>query len=229
MNRLEFMSELEGLLSNISDSERKEALKYYNDYFNDAGVENEQEVITSLGTPTKVANTIMEGLNDNDGKKGEFTENGFSGYTCNNQDEIMKRGMSSEERGFREKEKMSGGMMVVLVIVCIFALPILGPVGIAILSTLVGIVFAIIGVLIAVLVSGIALCIAGIAVFIAGIATLIVSPIVGLLLMGVSLLLLGAGILLTILGTWILVKAVPPMIRGIVNLCRKPFAKKEVK
>lgn len=41
MNRLEFMQQLEALLSDISQGEREEALQYYNDYLNDAGVENE--------------------------------------------------------------------------------------------------------------------------------------------------------------------------------------------
>ena len=41
MNRKEFMERLERLLWNISDSEREEALQYYNDYFDDAGEENE--------------------------------------------------------------------------------------------------------------------------------------------------------------------------------------------
>ncbi len=226
MNRLEFMGKLEKLLSDIPDNEKKEALEYYNDYFNDAGVENEQEVIESLGTPEKVAATIKDGLNDHDGNAGEFTEKGFSAYEEVKQDEIANRGMTSEERGF-SKKKMSGGAIALLVIVCIFALPILGPIGIAIITTLFSIVAAIAGVLIAVFVSGIALCIAGIAVFAAGIATMFVSPVVGILLIGISLLLLGIGILFAILGIWILVKAVPPMVRGIVNLCRKPFNRKE--
>lgn len=45
MNRKEFMERLERLLWNISDSEREEALQYYNDYFDDAGEENEAKVI----------------------------------------------------------------------------------------------------------------------------------------------------------------------------------------
>ena len=36
MNRLEFMQRLEALLSDISQSEREEAIQYYNDYLNDA-------------------------------------------------------------------------------------------------------------------------------------------------------------------------------------------------
>ena len=48
MSRWKFMRQLEELLSDISPNEREEALQYYNDYFNDAGRENEQEVIKAL-------------------------------------------------------------------------------------------------------------------------------------------------------------------------------------
>lgn len=62
MNRIEFMNQLERLLQNISPAEKEEALQYYNDYFNDAGVENEQDVIEALGNPAKVAETIKRDL-----------------------------------------------------------------------------------------------------------------------------------------------------------------------
>ena len=51
MSRKEFMERLEKLLWNISDSEREEALQYYNDYFDDAGEENEAEVTEDQGGP----------------------------------------------------------------------------------------------------------------------------------------------------------------------------------
>ena len=41
MNRIEFLRQLEVLLSGISQSEKEEAIQYYNDYFDDAGMENE--------------------------------------------------------------------------------------------------------------------------------------------------------------------------------------------
>lgn len=53
MNRTEYMRQLESLLQNISATEREEALQYYNEYFNDAGPENEQNVIEALGNPAK--------------------------------------------------------------------------------------------------------------------------------------------------------------------------------
>ena len=45
MNRKQFMEELSQLLIGISEEERVEALQYYEDYFDDAGAENEQQVI----------------------------------------------------------------------------------------------------------------------------------------------------------------------------------------
>ena len=44
MNRVEFMESLSRLLQDIPEEDRIDALKYYNDYFDDAGSENEQNV-----------------------------------------------------------------------------------------------------------------------------------------------------------------------------------------
>ncbi len=65
MNRVDFMNQLEGLLQSISSTEREEAVQYYNDYFDDAGEENEQEVIEALGNPARVAENIKRDLANN--------------------------------------------------------------------------------------------------------------------------------------------------------------------
>ncbi len=62
MNRVDFMDQLERLLQSIAPAERDEALQYYNDYFDDAGRENEQEVIEALGNPARVAENIKRDL-----------------------------------------------------------------------------------------------------------------------------------------------------------------------
>ena len=69
MTRAEFMRELERLLADIPESERIEALQYYNDYFDDAGAENELRVLVELGSPYDVAKSIKESLNS--GEKPE--------------------------------------------------------------------------------------------------------------------------------------------------------------
>ena len=55
MNRAQFMEQLKKLLSDISEEERQEALDYYESYFDDAGEDQEANVIRELGSPGKVA------------------------------------------------------------------------------------------------------------------------------------------------------------------------------
>ena len=64
MNRQEFMKRLEELLSGISPEEREEALAYYRNYFEDAGVENEEKVLRELESPEKLAESIRAGLQE---------------------------------------------------------------------------------------------------------------------------------------------------------------------
>ena len=71
MNRVEFMETLSRLLQDIPEEDRIDALKYYNDYFDDAGSENEQNVIEELESPEKVAMKIKADREDTeDGKEG---------------------------------------------------------------------------------------------------------------------------------------------------------------
>lgn len=62
MNRAQFMEQLEKLLSDISEEERQEALDYYESYFDDAGEDQEANVIRELGSPGKVAAIIKADL-----------------------------------------------------------------------------------------------------------------------------------------------------------------------
>jgi len=59
MNRHEFINELKKKLRNLPYDEIKEAIDYYEGYFDDAGVENEQAVLTELGAPSAVASQII--------------------------------------------------------------------------------------------------------------------------------------------------------------------------
>ena len=104
MNREEFMRRLTELLSDVPPMEREEAIQYYNDYFDDAGAENESGVIASLGTPEDLARTIKAGLSDG-GNGGEFTESGFSGYTQVHKDEVMR----TDEAASRTHDTGSNG------------------------------------------------------------------------------------------------------------------------
>ena len=68
MDRARFMQELEKLLADISETERQDALDFYNSYFDDAGAENEASVLRELGSPRKVAAIIKADLKGSVGK-----------------------------------------------------------------------------------------------------------------------------------------------------------------
>ena len=228
MSRVEFMNQLKNLLWDIPEYEREEALNYYEDYFDDAGAENEAQVIASLGRPEKVASFIKEGLKEDAADQGEFSENGYSGYGESVKDEVIYYGTQKEQR-FTDKIKNLGTSgWILILILAIFALPILGPVGVGLLSAIFGILIAAVVVLFVLVIIGIALLVAGASVFAAAIGCLFVTPMVGIMLIGLSLLLIGVGILVTILGIWVVKKVIPPVVRFVVSVVRKPFEKKEV-
>jgi uncharacterized membrane protein len=58
MNKEIFLRDLRRFLADMPEEEREQALKYYEDYFEDAGPENEQNVIQELGSPIEVAKQI---------------------------------------------------------------------------------------------------------------------------------------------------------------------------
>lgn len=78
MNRIEFMTELAALLQDVPEEERRDAMKYYNDYFDEAGEDNESKVIEELESPSRVAATIKADLGSSSKEHGEFTEKGYT-------------------------------------------------------------------------------------------------------------------------------------------------------
>ena len=229
MSRTEFMNQLKNLLWDIPEGEREEALNYYEDYFDDAGVENEAQVITSLGSPEKVAAIIKEGLKEEAKEQGEYSETGYTGYGQSQKDEVIAYGNDKKKKSFSDRVKGLGtGGMILVLILAIFALPILGPVGIGILSAIFGILVAAAVVLFILVIIGIAFLVAGASIFALAVANLLVTPAIGIMLLGLSLLIIGIGILITIAGIKVVTKVIPPIIRWFVRLVRKPFEKKEV-
>ena len=65
MNKDIFLRDLGRFLSDIPQDEREQALKYYEDYFEDAGPENEQQVIQELGSPVELAKQIKASSQEN--------------------------------------------------------------------------------------------------------------------------------------------------------------------
>ncbi len=78
MNRIEYMRRLAALLQDVPAEERVATMQYYNDYFDDAGEENEEKVIEELGSPEQVAAEMKVGLGRRTEESGEFRETGYA-------------------------------------------------------------------------------------------------------------------------------------------------------
>lgn len=64
MTAYEYLNALREALEVLPDDERMNAIRYYEEYFLDAGPENEAKVIEELGTPGQVAQNILNEYTD---------------------------------------------------------------------------------------------------------------------------------------------------------------------
>lgn len=232
MDRKEFMERLERLLWNISDSEREEALQYYNDYFDDAGEENEARVIEELGGPDQVAQKIKAGCSDS---ASEYSEQGYEDTRFRASQEVISREEAAraqaenanyaDNRSRRKHPETNTWKIIAVILLCVLASPIIIPVGAAIFAAIAAVVLGIGGVCIGVVVAGFSILIVGIVLIGTGVAEIFVTPAVGLALAGVGCLIFALGILLSLLTVWCCIKILPWLIRGIVGLVSYPFRK----
>ena len=238
MSRTEYMRELDALLQGISKEEREEALQYYNDYFDDAGSENEEKVIEELGSPVKLANTIRAGVNgstDEAENYGEYGERGYRDSRFDTSESPARRtgysyagvnGYRAEQTAGKPQKKSSVGKIILIICICIIGIPIIVPTALGLLLTAFGVLIALAVAVFAVFIAAIAVAIAGILIGVCGFGQLFYSPVLGIGMLGAGCLMLAIGVAVTVLIGWGCIKLFPIVFRGFVNLCRKPFQKK---
>ncbi|WP_427109928.1 DUF1700 domain-containing protein [Lysinibacillus xylanilyticus] len=169
MNRASFMKKLRGKLQRIPAHEIDAALAYYEEYFDEAGEENEQRVIQQLGSPSHVASQIMA---DYALKDLEATSTSTSTST---------------------KKNMSAIWLIILAIISApLSLPLL-VVAIALIFSFGAVIFSVI---IAIIATVLSIFFGGIVALISGFFILAQDWATALLFMGVGFIVTGLGILL---------------------------------
>ena len=241
MNRVEFMTELASLLQDVPVEERREAMRYYNDYFDEAGKEHEAEAVSDLGSPAKVAAKIKEELSGQDKEKEEYREYRETGY----QDTRFEQRDVPGERGPRADANQGNGSrgapqngvnttnntilkVILIILIIVVGAPVVIPVVTGLLGLVVGAVAVVFGIFIALVVLFLALAITGAALVCAGIVSLVPEIAVGLALIGMGLIITVIGVIGTVACVKLCMVVFPSLFRGIVNLCRKPFHRKAV-
>ena len=223
MNRIEFMDRLTWLLADLPENERGEAIQYYNDYLDDAGVENEQEVLDALGTPEQLAATIREGLSEENADCGEFSEKGF---TRQEQDSNELPSSNAAHRRKLKKTGMSTGALILLILCCICAAPILLPLALALAVAAAAVILIVIVTAVTLLFSGVICIAAGLWALFTAIVQIGAAPAGAMLAVGISLMCIGLGILLVLGMLWVIGRLFPTVFRGCVNFCSRLFKRK---
>lgn len=231
MTKYEFLGDLSRLLSDLSEEERNEALQYYEDYFADAGRDQEQSVIQELESPEKIAAKIR-GTDTEDVQYGEPGQMRDAAYPEVVNDSYQDAGKWGKGEGFGEgnqnftQNSASAGTAssdnsshvlkwIVVIILAIFAAPVVIPLAGGVLITIACILFAL---FMALFGTGIGLGIGGVVSMALGlyhcITANIADAIVGI---GAGLVMLPIGIILCYLGVLLIIKLMP----GLWKLCQK--------
>ena len=234
MTKQEFMYRLAQQLLSLPPEERVCALKFYDEYFADAGEENADAVLRELGSPEEVARTIKEDFaqrNPGYQPDSQYVYRPGPRYQPGQGPQTYTTNPSSYYRppaGPGGPPAAGGGSGCGTALVVLLIL-LTSPLWIALLAALVGVFIAvgavILGVVVAV-VSAVGLAL-GIGVFTAwgAFSTPLLTMGQRILAAGCGMLSLGAGLLALAALIWFTVHVVPPVFRRFVELCRKPFHK----
>lgn len=226
MNRIEFMAELEALLADIPAEEREEALQYYSDYFEDAGIENETHVIAELGSPQRVAGTIKEGLRGRSDESSEYRETGYADTRFENREMPAYRTTYTETVNENAPRTNKALKIFLIIAILVVAAPVVFPIALGILATVFGLMVAGFALLASFVLLAVCIVISGIITAIYGFVKLFTFPALGLVFSGIGLILTALGLVGTVLLVKLCIVLFPAMFRGIVNIFRRILYRK---
>lgn len=230
MRREEFMKQLEILLNDISEEERKEALEYYRCYFEDAGEENEERILRELESPEKVAQTIKADLELGKEKREENEAR---------TEQVHQEERSEEKRETEMQQNGSGNgtaaaegnnsdkawKILLVVVIAVITSPIWVSMAGGLLGGALGLAGGLLGIVIAAIAVAGALYIAGAVIFGVGVAQLVIgNAATGIALIGSGMLVLALAILATVACVWLYGRFLPWLVRTIADLCKRVFS-----
>ena len=203
MNRNEYMAALRRALAGLPEEERASALRYYEEYFDDAGPENERKAIDGLGAPEQVAAQILADYR-------ELTA-------------VPPQGRDAGSAAAKPRRRWRGISPWLLIVLVLLAIPVGVPLLLGAAATVLGLLVAATAVVFAfavvipraLLLAGAMLC--GFSFALWG------APASAVTTLGCGLALLALGVLVSLLIIKLCMLFVPPVCRGLVALIRWPF------
>lgn len=242
MRKEEFMRQLEMLLSDISEEERREALSYYRSYFEDAGEENEERILRELESPEKVAATIKADLRMEQGnmaeeytgqknEAGAYTERGFEDERFKKQKqavELRKGTGENRNNSWGRKPSEEDENRTIKMVLIIIAVVLTSPIWVSLLAGILSFIGGVIATVFGLIVAAFSLYIVGGVLFGIGISQFVVGNVaVGFGLLGAAMLVWVVAILMTVFCVWACGKGIPWLCNAVGKLWKKIFPGKE--
>ena len=144
------MAQLREFLREVEQEEKEEAIQYYKDYLEEAGILEEMEVPETFGTPQRIAQTVKNGLSGKFEEESEFTEKGFQEFEePKNLVDSFAGLIKSKNQTYQEKKRRYGqrgerGMGIAAILLIIAAGMIGGPVVLSVLAALASVIFCVV-------------------------------------------------------------------------------------
>lgn len=216
MTRKEFLSQLEQALQGMPAEECRRAVEYYENYFDEAGPENEQEVLQQLGAPEKVAADILRDYRD----IAQHTDEPHTSH------EAKASGNTGKSKSTKEWfQTLDRGQKLLLLVLLIAAACVILPVGVGVIGGLGGIIVAFVCLVAAIFFLVPALDLAAwaamVALFFAAGVMLSNNVVISLLLAGLALIFAACGIWLGMLTKYLFCTVFPALIRSIIEFFRR--------
>ena len=247
MNRAEFMKRLEELLADIPEEERVEALEYYEGYFEDGGPEREEEIIRELESPEVTAAMLREQtaeeketpparkgyryqrtMNSKKKENGPKYQYGTSGTDGGYTGTGTTQGTEEDLKADGEKKPWTSTTLKVILIIAIIlvGVPIVLPLGLGGLGTVIALIAALICVCIALWVTAVAFLLTGVAVAIWGLIRIFMIPSAGIFLLGAGMITTALSLIAVVGLTKLCLIVYPAMFRWVVDLVHKLIHRK---
>lgn len=198
MTRTEYIAKLTKYLRKLPQKDYEEALEYFMEYFEEAGPENEAQVIAELGTPKEAAHEVISRLLD---------------------EKIIEEKIIEEKSSLRNKTTI-----LWIAILAVLASPVALPILLFFLAILLTLILIIFAVIVTALALTFALLISGVYTFFTSFSLLNVSLASTLFGVGLGLLMFGGAVLLLLISFEIcklIVKLITLLIKWLIKKGRK--------
>ena len=191
MNRDDYIEILRDRLKGLPENEIQEAVRFVEEYFEEAGEDNFHQAMDELGSPYRFANQIKA-------------------------DVVSKTDYSNTKHTEKSTYKENRNSLWIIII-GILSLPLSFP----LVLTMIALIFAAFVTIFAFIIAGGSFLFAGVVTLIYGLTRFAIAPMLGFNVLAIAFIILGIGLMLLSFFIWAANRLLPAVVKGLSNLFQK--------